>query len=215
MKNLKIFLLTVSAIALLTTMVGFAIIYSVAPQSAWARLLIDLGGLTALISACLLVPKTAELRTEEVADALRDLANGRYDRRLVHRDFAQLSDIAQAFNELAGTLSDNPNLMKSSSPQLPKLKPVAGKHTIDGSHSHHPELGQVQPIPSNQTLKELYEQFKEAHELQGNETVEFSAFESTLLEAQDELMKEHQVRSVRFEVVLEGEEVALRPRLLR
>lgn len=203
--------MTVSAIVALAAIVGLFIGYSAAPQFALARLLIDIGALIALVSACITIPKTAELRTDEIADGLRDLARGRYDRRLIHKDFAQLSDIAQAFNELAGTLSDNsdPSLLRQ------KLKPVVQRPILNEEHSHHPELGQVQPLPVKNTLKDLYEQFKEAHELQGQEAIDYNTFQNTLSKTKEELMKEHQVKSVRFEVVLESGEVALRPRLVR
>ncbi|MEI6805617.1 MAG: MXAN_5187 C-terminal domain-containing protein [Myxococcaceae bacterium] len=217
MKNLRTFIATVSAVSVVAAIVGFFIVFQVAPQSALARLLVDIGALIALISACMTVPKVADLRTDEIADGLRDLARGRYDRRLVFRDFAELSDIAQAFNELAGTLSDNtdPGLVRIRTPRLPKTEPVIQRSVGKEEHSYHPELGQVEPLPSSHSLKDLYEQFKEAHRLQGQDAVDYETFENTLGKAKESLMSQHQVKSVRFEVVLESGEVALRPRLVR
>ncbi|MES2503447.1 MAG: MXAN_5187 C-terminal domain-containing protein [Myxococcota bacterium] len=217
MKNLKAFVITVSAIVIVTAVVGFFIVFQVAPQSAFARLVVDIGTLIALISACITVPKVADLKTDEIADGLRDLARGRYDRRMVHKDFDQLSDIAQAFNELAGTLADNtdPSLSRNKAARFPKLEPVVQRAALYEEHSYHPELGQVQAVPAKNTLTDLYEQFKEAHHLQGQQTVDFDTFETTLSKAKEALVKEHGVKSVRFEVVLESGEVALRPRLVR
>lgn len=217
MKNLRTFIATVSAVSVVAAVVGFFIVFQVAPQSAMARLLVDIGALVALISACVTVPKVADLKTDEIADGLRDLARGRYDRRLVYRDFEELSDIAQAFNELAGTLSDNtdPGLVRIRTPRFPKAEPIVQRPIVHEEHSYHPELGQVQPVPAKHSLKDLYDQFKEAHRLQGQEAVDFKTFENTLDKAREQLMGEHKVKSVRFEVVLESGEIALRPRLVR
>ncbi len=217
MKNLKVFIATVTAISVVAAVVGFLIVFQAAPQSALARLFVDIGTLVALISACVTVPKVAQLKTDEIADGLRDLARGRYDRRLVYRDFAELSDIAQAFNELAGTLSDNtdPGLVRTRAPRFPKIEPVVQRSVMHEEHSYHPELGQVQPLPPKHSLRDLYDQFKEAHRLQGQEAIDFETFENTLDKAREDLMGQHQVKSVRFEVVLESGEVALRPRLVR
>lgn len=213
MKNLRTLIITVSAVSILAAVVGFFIVFQVAPQSALARFLVDMGALVALVSACMTIPKAANLKTDEIADGLRDLARGRYDRRLVYRDFAELSDIAQAFNELAGTLSDNtdPGLVRIKT----ALRPPIQRPVFNEEHSYHPELGQVQALPVKNTLKDLYDQFKEAHRLQGQEAVDFETFENTLDRAKEDLMSKHQVKSVRFEVVLESGEVALRPRLVR
>lgn len=217
MKNLRTLMTSVSAISIVTALVGFFIVFQVAPQSALARLLVDIGALVALVSACMTIPKGPNLKTDEIADGLRDLARGRYDRRLVYRDFAELSDIAQAFNELAGTLSDNtdPGLVRIRTPRFPKPEPIVQRPILHEEHSYHPELGQVQPLPVKNSLKDLYNQFKEAHRLQGQDAVDFETFENTLDRAKEDLIKKHQVKSVRFEVVLESGEVALRPRLVR
>jgi hypothetical protein len=215
MKNLRTLMTTVSAISILAAVVGFFIVFQVAPQSALARFLVDIGALVAVVSACMTIPKGPNLKTDEIADGLRDLARGRYDRRLVYRDFAELSDIAQAFNELAGTLSDNtdPALVRIKTQQ--PLRPPVQRPTFHEEHSYHPELGQVQPIPAKHTLKDLYDQFSEAHRLQGQEPVDFETFQDALDKAKEDLISKHQVKSVRFEVVLESGEVALRPRLVR
>lgn len=222
MKNLKTLILAVSAISFAASAVGFFIVYRVAPQSAFACLFIDLGALIALLSACVTLPKGPDLKIDEISDGLRDLARGRYDRRLVYRDFAELSDIAQAFNELAGTLSDNtdPGLVRirafrQAAPTGPE--PIVQRPATLEVHSHHPELSAVEPLPAHHTtsVKDLYEQFKEAHLAQNKQVVDFKTFENTLDKATQNLIREHQVKSVRFEVVLESGEVALRPRLIR
>lgn len=211
MKNLRTLIAVVSAISIVAAVVGFLIVYQVAPRSALACLFVDLGALIALLSACATIPKTPHLKTDEIADGMRDLARGRYDRRLVYRDFEQLSDIAQAFNELAGTLADNTGMPRVST----KPEPIVKRPVIQEQHSHHPELGQVQSLPVKHSVRDLYEQFKEAHQAQGKEVVSFETFETTLDKATQNLISEHHVKSVRFEVVLESGEVALRPRLVR
>lgn len=217
MKNIKALVISVSAISLVAASVGFFIVFQVAPQAALARLLVDVGALVALITACLAIPKAPELKTDEIADGLRDLARGRYERRLVTRDFDSLGDIAQAFNELAGTLSDNtdPGLNRIRAARVPKMEPVVTRQVIGEEHSYHPELGQVQPVQLKSSLLDLYREFQEAHRLQGQEAIDFETFENTLDKAREDLIKIHQVKSVRFEVVLESGEVALRPRLIR
>ncbi len=222
MKNLNVFVTAVSAIMIVSALAGFMIVHSVAPDASWAALLVDLAALLALVSACYTIPKMPEFRTEEIADALRDLALGRYERRLIQKDFDGLTDIAQAFNELAGTLSDNsdPSLTRARSGRMGKPEPLVHRPVMLEQHSYHPELGQVQPIQipvqsPKSSLHDLYEQFKEAHRLQGQETVDFDSFEDMISKTRDQLIQEHNAKSVRFEVVTESGSVALRPRLVR
>lgn len=217
MTHVKTLISTLSAIFVVAMGVSFLIVYRVAPQAAWACFFVDIGALIALLGTCLSLPKSPPLKTDEISEGLRDLARGRYDRRLVYRDFGSLSDVAQAFNELAGTLADNadPALVRIRNARLAKPEPVVKRPVLPEQHSHHPELGQVQAFPVKHSNRDLYEQFKEAHKAQNKEVVAFEAFEQTLHKATQDLMREHQVKSVRFEVVLESGEVALRPRLLR
>ncbi|MBH1988755.1 MAG: hypothetical protein I8H75_03315 [Myxococcaceae bacterium] len=220
MKNLKVFTGWVSAVSMLAACVGFLIVFQVAPQAAIARFCVDLGALLALVAIVVAVPKTQELRSDEVTDALRDLARGKYERRLASKENDPLSGVIQAFNELAGTLSDNadPGIHRLKSFRSLRYEPVVARQMVHEAHSFHPELGQVQPLPrafEGRNLRALYEEFREAHKKFGNEPSDFETFAETLDRAREELMKQHQVKSVRFEVVLESGEVALRPRLVR
>src|SRR3989338_7287843 len=107
MKNAKTFIAVLSAILIAAMAVGFLLVHGTAPYLAWERLVLDVAALIVAIRVAMIVPKMSDLKSDEVTDALRDLARGHYERRLVYRDFGPLKEIAQAFNELAGTLSDN------------------------------------------------------------------------------------------------------------
>ncbi len=271
MKSIKNLFVIIPAVIVLTAIVGFLITFPSAPQSAYARIFIDLGVLIALLAACMTIPKPTELRTEGIVDALRDLARGRYETRLNSADFAELNPIAEGFNELAGSLSDSgdPNINRLRYQYIRKQEPVpTAERVFDQQHSHHPELGHVKavthamempraheelsmvPTPSfsdnsqipefssfisestssdmasaqNATqepeapkgeLEELYEHFCHAHHQQNKEPIDFEEFQATIEKAREDLLEAHHCRGVRFEIVMENNEVALRPRLIR
>lgn len=249
MKSVRTLLIIIPAVAFLSALVGFLITYPSSSQAAYARIFIDIGALIALMSACLTLPKPKELRTEEVVDGLRDLARGRYDKRLSQTDFAELEPIAQAFNELAGTLSDSadPGISHLRYQYVRKTEVKPRPLVINENHSHHPELGPVEtvaamspegatslipeanqeirpaqtisdlptPLPAMCDISDLYDLFSNAHKDQNREPIDFDTFKATIDKARDDLMSAHQCRSIRFEVVLESGEVALRPRLVR
>jgi hypothetical protein len=265
-KSLRTLLIIIPAVMVLSALVGFFITFSSSPQAAYARIFIDLGALVALMSACMTLPKPKELRVEEVVDSIRDLARGRYDKRLSQSDFAELEPIAQAFNELAGTLSDSadPGISSLRYQYVRKVEVAPRPVVINENHSHHPELGPVQPVqlqkqaaleqeslfpvasqspeltpshdvaapqevqeapkvspdaptplPAMSDVYDLYDLFCDAHKQNQRDPIDFDTFRSTIDKARDDLMAAHQCRSIRFEVVLESGEVALRPRLVR
>ncbi len=279
MKSLRNLFVIIPAVIVLTAIVGFFITFPSAPQSAYARIFIDLGVLIALLSACMTIPKPVILRTDEIVDALRDLARGRYETRLNSKDFDELNPIAQAFNELAGGLSDSgdPNVNRLRYQYIRKQEP-APERVINEQHSHHPELGHVEavtqysaepdlekpraheelsmvPTPSfsenslipefssfisesslpesaaseippaqeapqepmvpKGELEELYDHFCDAHYQLSKEPIDFEEFQATIEKAREDLLTAHQCRGVRFEIVMESNEVALRPRLIR
>ncbi|MBM3887112.1 hypothetical protein FJ364_04215 [Candidatus Dependentiae bacterium] len=269
MKNLRNLYIIIPAVIVLTAIVGFFITFPSSPPAAYARIFIDLGVLIALLSACMTLPKTPELRTDEVADAIRDLARGHYDRRLNSQEFEELNPIVQAFNELAGTLADSgdPNINRLRYQYVRKQDPEIAEKTIQ--HSHHPELGLVEVITRYETaldpqeekvsmvptpvfaehsqvpeavsmvpefhsdhlqpalnlsevpaiqkseFEELYDHFCDAHREQNKDPIDFEEFKTTIDKAKKDLLAAHQCKGIRFEVVLEGSEIALRPRLIR
>ena len=276
MKSIKNLFVIIPAVIVLTAIVGFFITFPSAPQSAYARIFIDLGVLIALLSACMTIPKPPEVRTDGIVNALRDLARGRYETRLNSADFDELNPIAQAFNELAGSLSDSgdPNINRLRYQYIRNQEPVpTAERVFDEQHSHHPELGHVeavtlysnvpamimpraheelsmvptpsysdnsqipefssfisesassemtpaQDIPQEPTapkgeLEELYDRFCHAHHQLNKEPIDFEEFQATIEKAREDLLEAHHCRGVRFEIVMESDEVALRPRLIR
>ncbi len=147
MKHQRILTITVPTVIVLASMVGFFTTFGVAKEAAFARILIDMGALVALMCVVMTTPKPTELRTDEIVNALRDLVRGRYDRRITDRDLGELNDIAQAFNELAGVLSDSrdPNIshLRYRLPQQAELVP---RPIINEQHSIHPEIGDVKGL---------------------------------------------------------------------
>lgn len=266
MKHLRNLYIIIPAVVILSATVGFFITFPAAPHAAYARIFIDLGVLIALISAFMTVTKAPELPTDEITDAIRDLARGHYDTRLNSKNFEELNNIAQAFNELAGSLSESadPNINRLRYQYVRKENPE-----VEIQHSHHPELGPIEavttfepcspaenekftmiptphfvensqvpesylytpeppmadmspapnlsaaPVIQKSELEELYDHFCDAHKEKNKDPIDFDEFKYTIDRAREDLMAAHQCRSVRFEVVLEGSEVALRPRLMR
>lgn len=144
MKNIGILRISILVIIISSSVIGCAITYSMAPHAALARILIDIGALIALTWITYSLPKPEAIQIDDIVDGLRDLAKNRFDRRLTVRDQDQLFQVRQAFNELAGTLSDSRD---SSLTHIrynpmhriePKVIPLPMIH-----HSLHPELGQV------------------------------------------------------------------------
>lgn len=148
MKNIRIIRISIPFIIVISAIVGCAITYSQAPHAALARIFIDIGALIALLSITYTLPKPELLRIDDIVDGLRDLARNRFDRRLPLREQDELFQVRQAFNELAGTLSDSKgsslthiryNPMNRVEPMATPMPPV--------HHSLHPELGQVKTAP--------------------------------------------------------------------
>lgn len=338
MKNKRILLISIPVIIIISAVIGCVITFSSAPHAALARVFIDIGALFALVSITYSLPKPEPLHIDDIVDGLRDLARNRFDRRLPIKEQDELHQIRQAFNELAGTLSDSRDPSLTHIRYNPmnrvelKVTPLPNIH-----HSHHPELGQVksaadefmpsarapaavlekvehnvtepdavepavetsalsenleelplapaaavdtmmqeehpfsatmlgseppalesptphietkseiapldrnepqpeaQPAPQPQTkstqsprrpesypsgigaadLFFLFERFKAAHEQPAHNTVDFDSFMSTVNKAREDLIRAHQCKDVRFEVVTEAGAVALRPRLIR
>jgi HAMP domain-containing protein len=277
MKSIKNLFVIIPAIIVVSTIVGFFITFPSAPQSAYARIFIDLGVLIALLSVCMTIPKPRKIRTDGIVNALRDLARGRYETRLNSKDFDELNPIAQAFNELAGSLSDSgdPKINQLRYEYIRNQEPVAtAERVFNEQHSHHPELGHVeavtrygddsamitpraqeelsmvptpayaenslisdfsssvfesvssktstaaQDLPQKPTvpkgeIEELYGYFCDAHHQLNKEPINFEEFRATVEKAREDLQETHHCRGVRFEIVMESNEVALRPRLIR
>ena len=147
MKGSQKLIAVVSAVVILASLTGLYVTYDLDPQGSFARLFIDLGALIAIISACLAIPKPRSLPIYEFSDALRALSGRKYDKRLLE-DYGELNEVAQAFNELAGNLSDR----EDSS--LGPIKFRGQKATpIETQHSHHPEIGAVKAIAEGEMSK--------------------------------------------------------------
>jgi len=139
LKTLKTFIITIVAIIAVADLFGFVLVYFQAPNLALARFFVDVGVIVALIYVCMAALKPISLPTDEIAQAIRELAQGKYNRRL-GQEYEQLNDIAQAFNELAGSLADQRSI--SLAPALVQAQEKQKNMTI--AHSYHPELGTVE-----------------------------------------------------------------------
>lgn|GEM_PF-6803514 len=314
MKNTRILLIAIPVVIIFSAIIGCALTYGSAPHAALARIFIDIGALIALVSITYTLPKPEKTNTDDIVDGLRDLAKNRFDRRLVLKDHDELFQVRQAFNELAGTLSD------SRDPSLTHIR-YNPMHRVElkvtplpmVNHSHHPELGQVrsapdiksistppaavitypdprpdpdafseeefsdhafeqaprvpeldmqaeeastslvseptpmqepvlasapEPLPEPEHEPEpelvdqarpetypsdigaadlffLFERFKAAHERPEDTNLDFDTFLSSVMKAREDLIRAHQCRDVKFEVVSDAGAVALRPRLVR
>ena len=141
MKNIRILLISIPVIIIVSAIIGCVITYSSAPHAALARIFIDIGALIALVSITYTLPKPEPIQIDDIVDGLRDLAKNRFDRRLSVRDQDELFQVRQAFNELAGTLSDSRDPSLTHIRYNPmnrielKVTPIPNAH-----HSHHPEL---------------------------------------------------------------------------
>lgn len=274
----------------LATLFGFFITYGTSSQAAWARLFVDLGALTAIGAFLAALPRPEPLHTDVIVDAIRDLARGRYHTRIVGGDLGELDEIAQAFNELAGSLSDRVeiDLAEVRKPPQP-LVPRPPVPSAELEHSYHPELGPVKaahpsdeaesvqlaappapPPPPPQTVEtapqrgpyptiipvaskpeeltsyatndgleevietvheqaplvsltrepseelfDLYDAFAKALHAHSQEMISYDTFKETIDHTRHSLMSTHHCKDVKFEIVTEGGEVALRPRLVR
>lgn len=144
MKNIRILLISIPAIIIISAVIGCAITFSSAPHAALARLFIDLGALIALVLITYSLPKPEVLHTDDIVDGLRDLACNRFDRRLSVKEQDELFPVRQAFNELAGTLSDRGGQSLTHIRYNPKNRIELRVTPLPSpAHSHHPELGQV------------------------------------------------------------------------
>jgi hypothetical protein len=310
-KNHRTLSITVLTIVSVAALLGFGITLGFSAQGALARIVIDVGVLAAVAFVLTMMPKKEPLRCDDIADAMREIARGRYHKRLNDMEFGELKPIAQAFNELAGTLADSQKSAEDALRyQVPIRSELLGRGIVNTAHSIHPELGPVQTLeafeakelgaPNNrdllqtvvsasaradlssnelyekngseiiadsadsisttahsqdnantdvdassdadsdsdafeadsiptdsaatardimltfeQLMPDLYKQFEQAHEVYQRRPISFAAFESTVSQAREELIRAHQCRDVRFEVVFESGEVALRPKLIR
>lgn len=148
MKNTRILLFSIFAVMITSTVIGCFITYGLAPTAALARIFIDIGATIALAWIAYSLPKPEIVNADDIVDGLRDLAKNRFDRRLVIRENDELFQVRQAFNELAGTLSD------SRDPSLTHIR-YNPMHRVElkvtplpvANHSLHPELGQVRSAP--------------------------------------------------------------------
>lgn len=229
MKNLRNLTVLIPLVIIVSAFVGFLITFQSSPPAAYARIFIDLGVLVALMIGINDHMKPRGLPTEDIVNALRDLARGHYDRRMNPDDLGELSDIGRAFNELAGTLSDSgdPAVNRTRYQSTRKIEAAVQRVVTNEFHSHHPELGPVIAIAKEETpvpqapktlpppTPDLYTQFCEAHRQIGREPIDFETFEQTISQTREELIRVHNCRDIRFEVAVEGDEIALRPRLLR
>lgn len=138
MKNIRTLLIVIPAAIVVAAIVGFIITFSVSSQAALARLCIDVGVLIALAYLLWSFEAPKAPRTHYIVDGLRDLARGRYDRRLTPAQMEDLPDVGQAFNELAGTLSD------TYDPAVDPIRHAKKPDDATYQHSHHPELGPIE-----------------------------------------------------------------------
>lgn len=163
MKNTRILLISIPTIIIISAAIGCAITYGTAPNAALARIFIDIGALIALVSIAYNLPKPETLNTDDIVDGLRDLARNRFDRRLSLREQDELTQVRQAFNELAGTLGDSrdPSLTHIRYNPMNRVElrvtPLPVAH-----HSHHPELGQVRAAPELKAIESVSEPAPEA-----------------------------------------------------
>lgn len=124
--------------------IGFYLVFKNSPSAAYARLAVDAGVLVAVFMAFSQSGKLAPRQIGQLSGALRKLAAGRTDTRLDAETFDDLSEAAQAFNELAGSMTDRDD------PALGAVRVQKRGGTPDGdlanNHSRHPELGTVRPM---------------------------------------------------------------------
>jgi len=74
----------------------------------------------------------------------------------------------------------------------------------------------ITKIPHNaQDLRQLYEEYSEALEFTKRPAVEFTDFRTTIHDSVEALKESHQCQDVKFKVVVENDNVALRPHLVR
>lgn len=159
MKNIRVLRISIFVIIATSALIGFAISYSIDPTTSIARLLIDTGALIALLWITHSAPRTDDICVDDIVDGLRDLARNRFDRRLSVKDQDELFQVRQAFNELAGTLSDSRDQSLTHIRYNPTHR-LESKGILfsASSHSHHPELGKVQvafsPDPAEPSKEE-------------------------------------------------------------
>ena len=155
MKNKRILLICIPAILVISSAIGCIITFSSAPHAALARIFIDIGALVALLSITNSLPKPDPLQTDDIVDGLRDLAKNRFDRRQPIKEQDELHQVRQAFNELAGTLSDSrdPSLTHIRYNPMNRVELKVSPLAL-AAHSHHPELGQPQPKPQTELATE-------------------------------------------------------------
>jgi len=145
--------MSIAGIIIVSAIIGCAITYGYSPNAAFARVFIDIGALFSLTWLASRSPKQETINTDDIVDGLRDLAKNRFDKRLQVREQDELFQVRQAFNELAGTLSDSrdPSLthIRYNPMNRVELK-VTPLPMVN--HSHHPELGQVHTAPELKSI---------------------------------------------------------------
>lgn len=153
MKNTRVFISSITSVVLIATCVGFFITFQTTPQIAFARIFIDVGMLIALLSVCLTIPKAAQAKVRDVANALDDLARENYSRRLPEDlDSPEMATVSKSFNDLAVKMKALNEQIKSPVESLSSLPPASpfGQHDDESiKHSHHPELGPVNTVSEN------------------------------------------------------------------
>lgn len=152
MKNLRTVLtLSVLAGSAVAAAAGYFIVAKTCPETAMARVWVDLGLVAYLVFATVALTGPRAQLARDVADMLRGISIGQRDRRLDPERFGDLEDVARAANEVAAALTED------NDPNIGAVRTLRrsgsnvydpGRQLGDGEHSYHPEIGQVRIIPS-------------------------------------------------------------------
>jgi hypothetical protein len=149
MKKSRAAILISLTVAIAIALLAAVFIASSAPDDAITPLIVIFVGLWLslmfIVSFFLQVPYQ---RMNDLREALRSLSLGARDNRLNPDRFGELSEIASAFNEVVGALAagHDPNLGPVVSEKRKNPARAPAQWTAE-AHSHHPEIGDVRPLP--------------------------------------------------------------------
>jgi hypothetical protein len=100
-------LVTVMAVGICATAVGFFLLLGKSDTLAWQRLVVDAGMLVAIGVAVWQSLRPLQDRIDEVATMLRSYAGGQRHARLQPETFGALDDLARATNEVGAAMTDH------------------------------------------------------------------------------------------------------------
>lgn len=206
-----------------TSAIGFLVAYQSAPNIAWGRLFIDLGVILAIIFLSFAFRRRSESETKQPIPSPTPVIpiQNPADDLSMHSHHPEIGSV-KALNLMRDNLSqlssnNKKNLFDSEVGVPTKIKEISNiepEKISDFSkeqsvHAHNPD---------NDTtihIEDLFAQYSQARKENKLSEISFETFQQTVEDTRKALLTRHECKGVRFDVVTNSGDVALRPRLIK